>query len=195
MTPDEIAELRARGIGREKDDERTLFVFFNRRPTDDEMRRVHDLLGDPLTLASRAPPAAADADAEKFAPTDKETRDQMAAVMLQHGTPEQQREAAVYAGFPAAPDVGDGADAVAGLVTANDEAAAVKVAVLALASRIRKWAKREAYEECLACQPSTAENPNEDAYQRGRFDGVMEFARNIVAKAAVKALAETRNAK
>lgn len=34
-------------------------------------------------------------------------------------------------------------------------------------------------ERCLSCQPSTAENPNEDAYQRGRFDGIMEFARAI----------------
>lgn len=49
--------------------------------------------------------------------------------------------------------------------------------------------KREAYAECLECQPSTAENPNEDAYQRGRFDGVMEFARKIAAK---KALAEKK---
>ncbi len=56
-------------------------------------------------------------------------------------------------------------------------------------TRLCDQAKREAYAECLACQPSTAENPNEDAYQRGRFDGVMEFARNIVAK---KALAEKK---
>lgn len=35
-------------------------------------------------------------------------------------------------------------------------------------------------DRCLSCQPSTAENPNEDAYQRGRFDGIMEFARAIV---------------
>lgn len=34
-------------------------------------------------------------------------------------------------------------------------------------------------QECLDEQPSTAENPNEDAYQRGRFDGVMEFASAI----------------
>jgi hypothetical protein len=56
-------------------------------------------------------------------------------------------------------------------------------------TRLCDQAKREAYAECLACQPSTAENPNEDAYQRSRFDGVMEFARNIVAK---KALAEKK---
>jgi hypothetical protein len=35
--------------------------------------------------------------------------------------------------------------------------------------------------ECLQQQPCTAENPNEDAYQRGKFDGVMEFAKNILA--------------
>lgn len=29
------------------------------------------------------------------------------------------------------------------------------------------------------CQPSTAENPNEDAYQRGRFDGIMEYSQAI----------------
>lgn len=34
-------------------------------------------------------------------------------------------------------------------------------------------------DECLDQQPSTAENPNEDAYQRGRFDGIMEFAQAI----------------
>ena len=34
----------------------------------------------------------------------------------------------------------------------------------------------EVIDECLAQQPSTAENPNEDSYQRGRFDGIMEFA-------------------
>jgi len=34
-------------------------------------------------------------------------------------------------------------------------------------------------EACLAAQPSTAENPNEDSYQRGRFDGIMEYGRAI----------------
>jgi hypothetical protein len=34
-------------------------------------------------------------------------------------------------------------------------------------------------QRCLDCQPSTAENPNEDSYQRGRFDGVMEYGRAI----------------
>lgn len=34
-------------------------------------------------------------------------------------------------------------------------------------------------QECIDQQPSTAENPNEDAYQRGRFDGIMEFARAL----------------
>jgi hypothetical protein len=37
-------------------------------------------------------------------------------------------------------------------------------------------------EEALRAQPSTAENPNESAYERGRFDGVMAFA------AAIRAL-------
>lgn len=36
-------------------------------------------------------------------------------------------------------------------------------------------------EAALNCQPSTAENPNEDACQRARFDAVMEFARAIAA--------------
>lgn len=39
----------------------------------------------------------------------------------------------------------------------------------------------EAIEDALAAQPSTAENPNEDAYQLGRFDGVMEYAKAILA--------------
>lgn len=29
--------------------------------------------------------------------------------------------------------------------------------------------------------PSTAANPNESAYERGRFDGVMEYQRNLLA--------------
>jgi len=40
-------------------------------------------------------------------------------------------------------------------------------------------ARDKALEDAADCQPSTAENPNEDAYQRGRFDGIMEFARAI----------------
>lgn len=28
-------------------------------------------------------------------------------------------------------------------------------------------------------QPCTAERPNEDSYQRGKFDGVMEYARAL----------------
>lgn len=35
-------------------------------------------------------------------------------------------------------------------------------------------------DECLAQQPSTAENPNEDTYQRGYFDGVMAYGRAIL---------------
>lgn len=42
-------------------------------------------------------------------------------------------------------------------------------------------AREQAMEEALGAQPSTAENPNEDAYQRGRFDGIMEFAKAILA--------------
>lgn len=34
-------------------------------------------------------------------------------------------------------------------------------------------------QRCLDCQPSTAENPNEDTYQRGRFDGIIEYGRAI----------------
>lgn len=42
--------LRARGIGRDADDPRTLFVIFDREPTDAEVEAVHALL--------RAAPAA-----------------------------------------------------------------------------------------------------------------------------------------
>lgn len=38
-----------------------------------------------------------------------------------------------------------------------------------------------ARQDAIDAQPSTAENPNEDSYQRGRFDGVMEYGRAIVA--------------
>lgn len=34
---------------------------------------------------------------------------------------------------------------------------------------------REACEACLAAQPSTSADPNEDAYQRGKFDGVLHY--------------------
>ncbi|HEV7286687.1 MAG TPA: hypothetical protein VGN75_17685, partial [Kaistia sp.] len=54
--------------------------------------------------AAPTPPAA-----EAFSPVDETTRDQIAAVMLLHGTEAQQREAAEYAGLkpPAAEALGD----------------------------------------------------------------------------------------
>lgn len=39
-----LAPLRAMGVGRDADDERTLFVIFNRAPSDDEVDGVQDLL-------------------------------------------------------------------------------------------------------------------------------------------------------
>lgn len=48
--------------------------------------------------------------------------------------------------------------------------------------RHRQAAWNEAVEAAAAEQPSTAENPNEDAYQLGRFNGIMEFL------AAIRAL-------
>lgn len=47
-------------------------------------------------------------------------------------------------------------------------------------------------EEALACQPSTAENPNESDHQRGRFDGIIEYGRAI---AALKTTPNTTTAK
>ncbi len=46
-----MSPLRAKGIGRDFEDEQILFVSFNRCPTDDEMRVIHDLLrgGEDLT--------------------------------------------------------------------------------------------------------------------------------------------------
>ncbi|WP_336800356.1 hypothetical protein [Kaistia sp. MMO-174] len=46
-----------------------------------------------LLAAATQPPAT-----RSYAPSDEATRDQIAAVMLLHGTPDQQREAAEYAG-------------------------------------------------------------------------------------------------
>lgn len=46
-------------------------------------------------------------------------------------------------------------------------------------ARALQAARNEERERCANCQPSTAEDPNESAYQRGRFDGIMEFARAI----------------
>jgi len=36
--------LRVNGVGRDADNERTLIVYFDRRPTDDELRAVHEHL-------------------------------------------------------------------------------------------------------------------------------------------------------
>ena len=43
------------------------------------------------------------------------------------------------------------------------------------ATRVRDAALEEAYD----AMPSTAEDPNENSYQRGRFDGIMEYQRAI----------------
>lgn len=40
-------------------------------------------------------------------------------------------------------------------------------------------AYNQAVVDALDAQPSTAENPNEDAYQRGRFDGIIEYGQAI----------------
>jgi hypothetical protein len=48
-------------------------------------------------------------------------------------------------------------------------------------SKAVETAKAEALDEALAAQPSTAEDPNEDSYQRGRFDGIIEYGRAIAA--------------
>lgn len=39
-----MAALHVRGVGRDADDERTLFVVFDRAPSDDELRAVHERL-------------------------------------------------------------------------------------------------------------------------------------------------------
>jgi hypothetical protein len=57
-----------------------------------------------------------------------------------------------------------------------DEAAAM----LTLLQAQVAVARQMGIEEAIAAQPSTAENPNEDAYQRGRFDGIMDYGRAIV---------------
>ncbi len=37
--------LKARGVGRDGGDPRTLLVFFNQRPSDEELRAIGDCLG------------------------------------------------------------------------------------------------------------------------------------------------------
>lgn len=37
-----------------------------------------------------------------------------------------------------------------------------------------------ALEAAIAAQPATAEDPNEDNYQRGFFDGVMAYGRELL---------------
>lgn len=41
--------LRVTGIGRAGDHDRELSLFFNRRPTDDELRRVHEIMRAAVT--------------------------------------------------------------------------------------------------------------------------------------------------
>lgn len=42
-----MTELKAKGIGREIGSPQYLFIGFNRQPTDDEMRAIHEFLRRP----------------------------------------------------------------------------------------------------------------------------------------------------
>ena len=87
-------------------------------------------------------------------------------------------------------------------LTGRDKIAAAKVTLEMSDERVRLFAEhdpglfravaryalrsdealaRKVLEAAAGCQPSTAQDPNEDAYQRGRFDAVMEFRRAILA--------------
>lgn len=57
-------------------------------------------------------------------------------------------------------------------------------AILSLSGPTRE----ETIAECLAAMPCTAENPNEDSYQRGRFDGILDYQRAIRTLASAPAL-------
>jgi hypothetical protein len=48
--------LRVNGIGRDPAEPRTLVIYFNEEPSDDDMRRIHDLLreGSPATAPTLA---------------------------------------------------------------------------------------------------------------------------------------------
>ncbi len=59
------AALQALAIGRDADDDRTLFLFFNRAPSEDEMQAVHEHVKG-LTLAAEDEPAGP----QPFAPVD-----------------------------------------------------------------------------------------------------------------------------
>jgi hypothetical protein len=50
----------------------------------------------------------------------------------------------------------------------------------------------EGVRQARDCQPSTAADPNESAYERGRFDGVMEYGRAIAALLSAPKPEETR---
>lgn len=49
----------------------------------------------------------------------------------------------------------------------------------AILSAISPSARDEALEEAMRAMPCTASNPNENEYERGRFDAVMEYQKNI----------------
>lgn len=48
-----------------------------------------------------------------------------------------------------------------------------------LLERAEKNGWNAAINAAREAQPCTAENPNEDSYQRGRFDGVMDYAKAL----------------
>ena len=51
--------------------------------------------------------------------------------------------------------------------------------VRAAAPILAEYGARLMREAGTSAQPSTAENPDESAYERGRFDGIMEYGKNL----------------
>ncbi len=47
-SPEQLESLKAIGVNRMGDNPQAILVHFNREPTDDELRALHDALGTPL---------------------------------------------------------------------------------------------------------------------------------------------------
>lgn len=50
-----MMSLKCNGVGRAKDYERSLILYFNRPPTDDELRHIHEIITGTLELLERQP--------------------------------------------------------------------------------------------------------------------------------------------
>lgn len=63
------------------------------------------------------------------------------------------------------------------------ETLSIRAALESVVDDLTAAARAEGMEWAAGLQPPTAEDPNETAYQRGRFDGIIEFGTAIHTRA------------